>query len=115
MAKSPRMVPGCEASGLVAPRMARPVLTASRPCQTIAQTGPLPMSGCGASVSVRSLRPRAVPGRACRVRGGVCGSRTGDEALEEGLVFQVRVVLLEVLLGRGDELDGRQLEAASVC
>jgi hypothetical protein len=44
MAKSPRMVPGDEASGLVAPRSWRPTLTASRPSQTIAQTGPLPMS-----------------------------------------------------------------------
>lgn len=32
--------PGAEASGLVAPSMARPVLTASRPCQTMATTGP---------------------------------------------------------------------------
>lgn len=44
MAKSPRMVPGWEARGLVAPRMARPVLTASRPSQIMAQTGPEPMS-----------------------------------------------------------------------
>jgi hypothetical protein len=40
MAKSPRMVPGAEARGLVAPRRMRPVLTASRPSQTIAQMGP---------------------------------------------------------------------------
>jgi hypothetical protein len=65
MAKSPRMVPGAEASGLVAPRRARgelsdmfakeegwagllrPVLTASRPSQTMAQIGPEFMSiGC---------------------------------------------------------------------
>ena len=44
MAKSPRMVPGAEARGLVAPRMERPVLTASRPSQTMAATGPEPMS-----------------------------------------------------------------------
>lgn len=43
-AKSPRMVPGAEARGLVAPRMERPVLTASRPSQTMAQTGPDPIS-----------------------------------------------------------------------
>ena len=40
MAKSPRMVPGAEARGLVAPRRTRPVLTASRPSQTMAQMGP---------------------------------------------------------------------------
>jgi hypothetical protein len=38
------MVPGAEARGLVAPRMERPVLTASRPSQTMAQMGPEPMS-----------------------------------------------------------------------
>jgi len=41
----------------------------------------------------------------------VLDGRTGDETLEEGLVAQVGVVLLEVLLGRGDELDGGELEA----
>lgn len=40
MAKSPRIVPGAEAAGLVAPRRTRPVLTASRPSQTMAQMGP---------------------------------------------------------------------------
>ncbi len=39
-AKSPRMVPGAEANGLVAPRRTRPVLTASLPSQTMAQIGP---------------------------------------------------------------------------
>jgi len=43
-AKSPRMVPGAEAKGLVAPRRTRPVLTASRPSQTMAQIGPEFMS-----------------------------------------------------------------------
>lgn len=37
--------------------------------------------------------------------------RTGNESGEEGLVAQVLVVLLEVLLGGSDELDGRELEA----
>jgi len=37
--------------------------------------------------------------------------RTGDETLEEGLVAQVLVVLLQVLLGGGDELDGCKLVA----
>lgn len=39
-AKSPRIVPGAEANGLVAPRRTRPVLTASLPSQTMAQIGP---------------------------------------------------------------------------
>ncbi len=33
-------IPGADARGLVAPSMERPVLTASRPSQTIAVTGP---------------------------------------------------------------------------
>ena len=32
--------PGADANGFVAPSIERPVLTASRPCQTIATTGP---------------------------------------------------------------------------
>lgn len=39
-AKSPRMVPGADCKGLVAPKMDRPVLTASKPSQTIPTTGP---------------------------------------------------------------------------
>lgn len=39
--KSPRMVPGAEARGLVAPIMARPVLTIPLPSKTMATTGPL--------------------------------------------------------------------------
>lgn len=35
-----RNEPGAEARGFVAPSIARPVLTASRPCQTMATTGP---------------------------------------------------------------------------
>jgi hypothetical protein len=38
--------------------------------------------------------------------------RTGDETLEEGLVLQILVVLLEVLLGWSDELDGSELVAS---
>ena len=34
------MVPGAEASGLVAPMMARPCFTTSLPCQTMEMTGP---------------------------------------------------------------------------
>jgi hypothetical protein len=37
--------------------------------------------------------------------------RTGNQAVEEGLASKVLVVLLKVLLGRGDELDGSELEA----
>jgi hypothetical protein len=42
----------------------------------------------------------------------VMGLRTADETGEEGLIAQIGVVLLEVLLGGGDELDGGELEAA---
>jgi hypothetical protein len=38
-------------------------------------------------------------------------ARTGHETLEERLLSEVRVVLLEVLLGGGDELDGDKLVA----
>lgn len=40
MHKSPRMVPGAESAGLVAPNITRPVLTTLRPSQTIGTTGP---------------------------------------------------------------------------
>lgn len=40
MAKSPLMVPGAEAAGLVAPKIERPVLTTSLPSQTVAKIGP---------------------------------------------------------------------------
>merc|ERR1719342_940378 len=43
MAKSPLMVPGREAAGFVSPSMTRPVFTAFKPSQTMAQTGPLAM------------------------------------------------------------------------
>lgn len=118
------MVPGLEASGFVAPRMTiimkhqyclllareldmkvgdipRPVLTASRPSQTIAQIGPLNMSTIivSASLTVCNLQ--------CVV---ICGwRRTCDEALEKRLVGQIFIVLLEVLLGGSDELDCSKL------
>lgn len=41
--RSPRMVPGAESAGLVAPRIWRPVFTAFRPSHTIGTTGPLLM------------------------------------------------------------------------
>lgn len=37
---------------------------------------------------------------------------TGNETLEEGLASEVSVVLLEVLLARGAQLQGNELEAA---
>ena len=40
--------------------------------------------------------------------------RTGDETSEERLGAQVGVVLLEVLLAGGDELDGDELVAGGV-
>jgi hypothetical protein len=45
---------------------------------------------------------------------GADGARghVGNETGEEGLAGEVGVVGLEVLLGGGDELDGRELEAA---
>lgn len=36
---------------------------------------------------------------------------TGDETLEEGLGGEISVVLLEVVLARGGELHGNELEA----
>ena len=44
MQKSPRIVPGAESSGLVAPSMVRPVFTTLFPCQTMQTTGPDNMS-----------------------------------------------------------------------
>ena len=40
------------------------------------------------------------------------GGHVGNETGEEGLAGEVGVVGLEVLLGGGDQLDGRELEAA---
>ena len=42
------------------------------------------------------------------------GQLTGNEALEEGLLSEVLVVLLEVLLGGGAGLHGNELEAVLV-
>merc|ERR1712243_73315 len=43
IAKAPLMVPGREAAGFVSPSITRPVFTAFKPSQTMAQTGPLAM------------------------------------------------------------------------
>ena len=91
------MVPGAEARGLVAPRRVRPVLTASRPSQTMAQMGPLSMSEEYVSQHVYLW--------------DFDGKRTGDEAVEERLVLQVGIVGLEVLLAGSNELDGSELVA----
>lgn len=69
----------------------RPVLTASRPSQTMAQMGPLSMSvRVDAAVSLALFSKR-------RTHSGALGCHTGNEALVEGFVGQVFVVLLEVL------------------
>ena len=98
------MVPGAEARGLVAPKIDRPTFTASRPCHTIAQTTPLPISILNASVISILSQKGGAP------NGGV-GGRTGNETWEEGLVGEILIVLLEMSLGWGGELDGGKLEA----
>jgi pheromone shutdown protein TraB len=65
----------------VAPSIFRPVLTASRPSQTIPTTGPESTGG--------QLDPSGERWRKLTV---------GDESLEETLAGKVGVVLLEVLL-----------------
>ncbi len=71
----------------------RPVLTASRPSQTIAQMGPLSMSMEGISGFRRAKCPR----------------HTSNEAFVEGLICEILVVLLEVLFRRGYKLHSREL------
>ena len=73
-------------------------MTASRPSQTIAQTGPEPMSNM---VSVGVVADEAID-----------GAHTGNQTGEEGLAGQVGIVLLQVLLGGSHKLDGGELEAA---
>ena len=97
MAKSPRIVPGADARGFVAPRRTRPVLTTSLPSHTMAQTGPLAISYPITSVQggYKTIAKLQV--------------RTADETLEEGLVAQVLVMLLEMLLRCCHELDSDEL------
>ena len=114
MAKSPRMVPGAEARGLVAPRRTRPVLTASRPSQTMAQMGPEFMSGALSAwicFAFSCCSAGSWRGRQGLLESGV-SVRTGDQTGEEGLASEISVVLLEVLLAGSAELDGSELEAA---
>ena len=66
----------------------RPVLTASRPSQTMAQMGPLNMS-------VEEVS-RCAPAYVTHI-GNLGQLRTGDEALVERLVREILVVRLEVL------------------
>ena len=54
MAKSPRMVPGAESDGLVAPNKRRPPATASAPCQTIPTTGPDNCTGTAGTARERT-------------------------------------------------------------
>ena len=75
----------------------RPVLTASRPSQTIATIGPLNMSTDHQRLP-STLDPMA-------------SQRTSDEALEEGLIAQVFVMFFQMLLGGGDHFDGGELVA----
>ena len=59
MEKSPRMVPGSDSCGFVAPSICRPILTAFSPCQTMQQTGPESMyesRSCGRGAGDRSVR-----------------------------------------------------------
>ena len=72
----------------------RPVLTAERPSQTIAQMGPLSMSFVGlVSDQIKLRRPLL----------------TGDQPLVERFIRQVLIMLLQVLLGRCDEFHGNEL------
>ena len=68
----------------------------------MAQMGPLAMSRH--RISVVALAFLALVTRK---------GRTLNEAVEERLALQILVVLLEVLLGRGDQLDGAELVAAT--
>jgi len=70
----------------------RPVLTAERPSQTMAQMGPLSISGNG------------YYSRICKYSILLNPKRTSDEALVERLVRQILVVLLEMLLRGRDQL-----------
>jgi len=106
------MVPIADASGLVAPNISiimdqftrlhmpvqaasfvpRPVLTAERPSQTMAQMGPLSISGNGYYSQMRNYSKVPNP------------KLTSDETLVERLVRQILVVLLEMFLRGRDQL-----------
>lgn len=77
----------------------RPVLTASRPSQTMATMGPLNMSE---SISIGSVRHR---------KARVVERLTGNETGEERLLGEIGIVLLEELTRRRDQLQSGELEA----
>lgn len=89
-------------------KVLRPVLTASRPSQTMAQMGPLSMSGnIPVSKNVASLKVDMWSSS----RGGFRQRLTCNEALEKGLVGKIFVVFLQVLLGGRRQLDGGEFIA----
>lgn len=78
----------------------RPVLTASRPSQTMATMGPLNMSAFNQQVALLDIRIATVVERL-----------TGNETGEERLLGEVGIVLLEELTRRRDQLQSGELEA----
>jgi adenylylsulfate kinase-like enzyme len=75
----------------------RPTLQASRPSQTIAQMGPLSMSG------VMCL--------AQAISGWQTWRRTSNKTLEKGFVREIFVVLLKMLFRRRDQLHRNEFVA----
>lgn len=92
----------CFSWGMLLFGVLRPVLTASRPSQTIAQMGPLSMS-----------RENEYELHSSNVGFYRVWVLTGDEAFVEGLAGQVLIVLLEVLFRRADELHSYELISVS--
>lgn len=138
------MVPGAEARGLVAPRMARkgggeqsvsrvchihgvqlqralhlprPVLTASRPSQTMAQMGPLFMSiaklavRCDGNIETEGNLQEIKPAKKGLSLRSASGKRSATSSSSGGERDLYRTVLLKMLLAGGDKLDGDELEA----
>lgn len=101
MAKSPRMVPGAEARGLVAPRRAFAIIStiymiiARRMLHTAASLDNFP-----------AFPDHSADGTRVHVL---------DQTGEEGLSGKIRVVLLEVLSAGLGHLDGDELEAIVEC
>lgn len=95
----------------------RPVLTASRPSQTMAQMGPLSISGKssklaflleGDSSGIFLVLPSDQSGGdSKRTKGDT--RRTSHQSLEKWLFREILVVLLQVFFRRRDELDGSKL------
>ena len=117
MAKSPRMVPGAEARGLVAPRRAERNISrqfiASRDVELTAAS----LDGVTAlpDHSADGARGHVCPPSLVSIFPWACGGKhTLNQTGEEGLASKVGVVLLEVSLARGDKLDGNELEAVQL-